>query len=69
MSKSLETIIKDNPTSSVYTCMSLFVKGTNMNEELIRRMFKRFVPKSDYSKSDEEALINHLIKLSCEPTK
>lgn len=63
LSTSLEEIILKKPTWSIYICLAYFLKGkTYIREGLIRRLLKRFVPKEDYSRSDTELLVEHLVK-------
>lgn len=60
---SLEGVMLKNPTWSAYISLAFFVKGRNyLREAVLRRLLKRFVPKGEFERKDEDKLVEHLIK-------
>lgn len=62
--KSLEQILKENPSEAMYASLAQFVYAKNYSEETINNLFDTYMPKSDYRKAERDGLLEHLYKIN-----
>ena len=62
--KSLEQIIKENPSEGMFACLAQFVYSKDYSEDVIVNLFDTYMPKGDYKKAEKDKLLEHLFKLN-----
>ncbi|MDO8408121.1 MAG: hypothetical protein Q7S95_02705 [bacterium] len=62
-----EIAVQRNPNLSTYTCFAKAIKYQGFSRRSIRQWFECLVEKEDYQKSDTQALVAYLAKLSNTP--